>query len=132
MMIIDTVLGRHVKNFTELDFTAVAEVHSYRVDFKIYHVMSWEWWDDNGHHERPLWVRAGSTGGGDDVQNLEEAEIYLHGEVKWDGCSNWHFDEQDRVMLHGCSRSDIQRFGDVMAACWDWAMELLPNSDGVR
>lgn len=64
------------------------------------------------------------------TENLEEAEIYLHGHVKWDGCSNWYFDAQDGCMLYGCSKSDIQRFGDIMAFCWDWTASILPTFKG--
>jgi HNH endonuclease len=32
----------------------------------------------------------------------------------------------DRVMLHGCCKADVQRFGDVMALCWDLAAEMCP------
>ena len=60
---------------------------------------------------------------------MDESEVYLHGIVKWDGCSNWHFDEQDRVMLHGCSREDLTNLGELMAKCWDYAKENLESWD---
>ena len=113
------------KHLRELDFTVVAQVHEHWVDYAIYDI---EGWQDNA----PCWHKAGSMHYPDDVSRLEEAEPYLHGTVKWDGCSNWHFDEQDRVMLHGCSKADVQRFGDVMAYCWEWTRELLPNFDATQ
>jgi hypothetical protein len=57
----------------------------------------------------------------------EPDDRYLHGNVKWDGCSNWHFDAQDFVMLHGCCREDLQRIGDIMALCWDFTAILCPE-----
>jgi hypothetical protein len=117
------VMPKHIKHFKDLDFTVVAEPNDYSVDYVIYDVEGW-CTDDT-----PVWHRAGAQGHPDCVDTLEEAEPYLHGHVKWDGCSNWAFDEQERVMLHGCSRKDVLRFGEIMAACWDWTKELCPNWD---
>lgn len=112
-------------NLEALEFTVVAEVHGrHRVDFKIYNICGYQMPENT-----PLWHKAGSDTSHDMVDKLSESEVYLHGQVKWDGCSDWHFDEQDRVMLHGCSRANIQRFGDVMGYCWDWASMLLPKFD---
>lgn len=115
----DTALARHERHFFDLQFSVVAEVYSHRVDFKIYDMVAWA--DDT-----PSW----SGGGSCFVGTLAEADVYLHGFVKWDGCSNWHFNEQDCGMLHGCSRENVQRFGDVLGRCWDWTAELLSNWDG--
>lgn len=126
--IADTILDRQIKHFNDLYFTVVAEAHEYRVEFKIYEILGWEDGDSQEKtYGRPLYRRAGAHSSGDTVETLEESEVYLSGFVKWDGCSNWRFDEQDRCMLHGCSKADVQRFGDVMAACWDWTAELCPN-----
>lgn len=113
-----------IKHFKDLDFTVVAEPNSHYVDYIIYDIKGWVEGDTPGVFDKPLW--------GDyqvDVDDLENAEPYIHGEVKWDGCSNWHFDEQDRIMLHGCCKKDIQRFGDVLARCWEWTAELCPSFD---
>lgn len=64
--------------------------------------------------------------------DIESAEVFVHGTVKWDGCSDWHFDEQERGTLHECGRTGLVNIGNVMAICWDWAAELLPNFDGRR
>jgi hypothetical protein len=118
---------RTVRNVTELDFTVVAEqeVDAYHVTYTVYDI---EGYTPDG---KPVWHKKDAPSYPDFVDTLEEADVYLHGDVKWDGCSNWHFDEQDRCMLHGCSKKDVQRFGDVLAYCWEWTRELLPNFDGV-
>jgi hypothetical protein len=117
---------RRVMHSRDLGFTIVAVAHRHRVDFTIYDVEGWAEGETKGEYDRPVWHRAGAHSHPDAVDTLEEAEPYLHGEVTWDGCSNWHFDEQDRVMLHGCCKADVQRFGDVMALCWDLAAEMCP------
>lgn len=53
---------------------------------------------------------------------------YVHGHIKWDGCSNWHFDAQDRCMLHFCSLADIQSVGNALTECWDIAKQQLANN----
>lgn len=120
-------LQRHIRHVPELSFTIVAEPHDYYVTYTIYDIQGFGEGDTKDVFDKPLWPRAGATSSPDCVETLEESEPYLHGDVKWDGCSNWEFDEQERVMLHGCSRKGVQRFGEVMAMCWDWTKELCPN-----
>lgn len=104
----------------DLKFTIVATVkNKYRIEFTIYNLIGRT---QNGH---PVWPRAGSDiSSCDVVDNINESEPYLHGEIKWDGCSNWYFDAQDRAMLHACTRRGLIRFGRVMAFCWDLASEM--------
>lgn len=66
----------------------------------------------------------------DPVEDINQADRFLHGSVKWDGCSNWYFDQQDRCMLHGCSQQDLLDIGEVMARCWGWTEEAMPNFEG--
>lgn len=115
-------MEKQIINLPELKFTIVAEPFEYHVEYTIYDM---EGYDEQT--QKPVWHRAGAASSPNSVDTIEEAEPYLHGSVKWDGCSNWHFDEQDRVMLHGCGKEDIQRFGDVMAYCWDLTSTLCPH-----
>lgn len=110
-------ISREVRHFPDLRFSVIAAVFQYHVDYQIYDICGWMEGATKGVFDVPVW---------DDADRLEDAPVYLHGFVKWDGCSNWYFDEQDRVMLHGCGISDIQRFGDIMAECWNWAGLLCP------
>lgn len=113
------------RDWKDIEFTAVAAVSDLRVGFKVYDIMGYGEGATKGVFDVPSWHRAGSNEWPDTVDSLEEAEPYLTGEVRWDGCSNWHFDEQDRLALHACNRDGLTRLGEVMARCWDWAAELL-------
>jgi hypothetical protein len=113
----------HQKYFKDLQFYVVATPHSHYVDYAIYDI------EGEYSDETPLFHKKGSITSPDPVEEIENAEPYLHGSVKWDGCSDWHFDAQEGVMLHGCSRNDISRFGEVMARCWDWTQDLCENWD---
>jgi hypothetical protein len=114
-----------IKNFEAINFTVVATVHEYRVDYVAYDICSYTA-DPSDPAAQPLYDRKGSISF-DPVEDLEQAKQFVHGEVKWDGCSNWHFDEQDELMIHGCGRDDIARIGLLLGQCWDWAKELLPT-----
>lgn len=111
-----------IRHEPDLLFSIVAEPHAYCVEFKIYDMI-----EVGSDGKNFSWPRIGAEHGMDVVTRLEWAEVYLSGSVKWDGCSNWHFDEQDRCMLHACSREGLLRLGEVMALCWDWTAELCPN-----
>lgn len=96
---------------------------TYAVDYEIYELLG----KDDGHF---LYNHKGSPCYNPD-EPFKEADVYCHGFVKWDGCSNWHWDEQDDCMLHGCSKQDLLNLGIVLARCWDWTTELLKTFDGV-
>jgi hypothetical protein len=115
---------RHVRqDFQDLWYTVVAEPHSHYVEYKVYAIEGIG--GESG--EQSLWHKNGDPCSPSPVETLEEAEVFLHGSVKWDGCSNWYFDEQDRVMIHGCERDHLANIGEVMARCWDMTKELCPH-----
>lgn len=112
-----------IKHFDDIGFSVVAEHREIwlYVEFKVYeqagigsdgtHYFSIE--EDNGESLRE--------------DKIEDADVFLNGSVKWDGCSNWMFDEQERGWIHACSRDDLVNMGEVMARCRDLAATLLPS-----
>lgn len=115
-----------IKHFEDLGFTVVAKrVETYLVEYAVYRIYGRE-------SKGELYWPASDKSNDDITNDLAKAEIFLHGEVKWDGCSNWHFDEQDRVMLHGCSREDLTEIGEIMGICWDWTAELCSGWDHIN
>ena len=117
-------IERRVIHSHELNFTITAEAYKYKTEFVIYEIMGWQEGNTKGEYDQPFWSKENEINSFDIAETLEDAEKYLHGEVRLDGCSNWHFDKQDRMMLHGCCKHDLQRIGDVMAFCWDLATEM--------
>lgn len=122
---VNAVISEQIYHNEQWGFTVVATAYAYHIDYKIYEVAGWAEGSIKGKYDKPVWSKPDDQYTSTD--NLEEAALYLHGSVKWDGCSNWHFDEQDRVMLHGCSRENLQSIGDVMTFCWDLTSKLCPN-----
>jgi hypothetical protein len=114
-----------IVHFADLEFTAVAELGETGL-FVSFRVLDVHGLTDMG---KPLYEPTidapDNLEGYIDTTDPLHAKPYLHGSVKWDGCSDWHFDEQDEGMLHGCSRENVQRFGDVLGRCWDLAGEIM-------
>ena len=103
-----------IKHFDDLFYTVVATPDDGRVNFVIFEIDSL---CDNG-------IRTYESEDGGLNEDVNIASPFAHGYVKWDGCSNWHFDEQDRAMIHQCSRQQLLNMGEILAACWDIADEL--------
>ena len=103
-------------------YVCVSKATEHVVDFDLFDVVAFVEADDGT--ERPIFEE-----GLKHVYDRDDAHRYLHGWVKWDGCSNWHFDEQDRLYLHGCDRHDTTRWGEAMGRCWDWAQDLLGTGE---
>jgi len=102
------------------DFEIIAEKHQYHIEFKIYSIEGITLDGDILYHKKNSQVWP------DPVRNIDESEIFCHGSVKWDGCSNWHFDEQDRCMLHAGSKDGIVDLFKPLLECWEIAKKELP------
>jgi hypothetical protein len=95
------------------DYVIRCVYYEYHADFTLYKIEYLE--DDHPVYE-----------GKDDskhTQSIDDAQVYLHGSVKWDGCSNWYFDQQDQAMLHFCEKEELLHLGRLMALCWDLAAQ---------
>jgi hypothetical protein len=71
--------------------------------------------------------RKGATSSGDWVDTIEEAGKFLHCSIKWDGCSDWHFDEQDDCMIHFCGKNHMKEMHKLMDMLYDLAEELMAD-----
>jgi len=114
-----------IKHFKELNFTVVAKIHDLYVDYNIYEINGWL------EDDLPAYVKDGASSNLDYVEDTEYATVFIEGHVKWDGCSNWMFQEcLDNTYIHGCSKSDITRIGLILGECYDWTKELLTSFEG--
>jgi hypothetical protein len=64
------------------------------------------------------------------VEDINKAAVYMSGSVKWDGCSNLTFDEQERVALHFCGKENAMHIGALLGAIYDEAARCIPGWDG--
>jgi hypothetical protein len=108
------------KDFKDIEFVVLAELepqYECSVNYTIYDILGEE---SNG---TLLFQKAGCDST-EPIEDMAQAEIFAHGSVKWDGCSNWELDIQKYCMIHACSRFDLERIGCVLARCWDMTAEL--------
>jgi len=76
-----------------------------------------------------LFLQKGWTSSMDHVTSMADAEVWLRGDIKWDGCSHWSFDNGG-VMLHFCDPEDAAFVGEVWRRVYDAAREMLgPKAD---
>lgn len=94
-------MTQHRKHFQDLGFTVIADPSSHAVNYTVYESKS-------------------------SLLNLEDAEVFARGRVKWDGCSDWKFGDNG-MHIHACDRQRLVNFGLVLAACWDWTEELIEH-----
>lgn len=52
----------------------------------------------------------------------------ISGSIKWDGCSDIRFD-QDQI-YHGCRRQDMEGLGFALSKAWDIASQNIEGFDG--
>ena len=72
-----------------------------------------------------LWQLAGSTTSPDPVEDIEKAEWYARGDVKWDGCVNYEV-QQDGVMLHECGLNGFEKHYRLWQAIYEMARDAMP------
>jgi hypothetical protein len=105
------------KTFPDLHYTVVATPYSHYVEYKMYKVSGF------GMDGTPVY-------GPKFLEDINEAKLFMHGSVKWDGCSNWWFEDMGRnSYIHSCSKEDLLDIGKIMAECWDWTATLCPEWD---
>jgi hypothetical protein len=91
------------------------------VEFEVYEITGMAFTDSAGVSHPPSFDVNEELAA---TEDMREADVFLHGSVKWDGCSNWMFDEQDRCMLHFCEKESAANIGVLFTRLYEWAKEL--------
>lgn len=128
------IMPEHEPNYIEiihlddLDATLVMSVYDYWVKFMVHQIVQ-NFTDDPANVHGREWQIRGSATSPNATSSLADAEIFISGSVKWDGCSNWDMmPEEDRPgYFHGCSREHLTNIGEIMARCWDLTAKHCPN-----
>jgi hypothetical protein len=81
---------------------------AYAVEWEVYETLSYDEVDDV-------------------ITETEKGEHFANGMVKWDGCSNWKFTEQN-CMHHQCGKDGLSAIGEILAACWQASGALMPGT----
>lgn len=70
-----------------------------------------------------------STGVGQSwTKNRDDAEVYLHGTIRWDGCSDWSFYPADNCMIHLCGPGDADELHWLLKTCYSLVADAMPDA----
>lgn len=118
-----------IEHLDDIGFTVAWQLDSdHRCDFTAYEIICPY---IEGQQERS-WHAKGYTSSSDCVESIDLAQPFVHGYVRWDGCSNWHFDEQDSIMLHFCSKDEAGNIGRLLERLYEIAAKAIPAWDGLE
>ena len=107
-----------IRVMRDIGFTVMVDntTNTHVVNYKVYrHTDPGN--DDIHVHYR----REGGDNSMDTTMDIHQAEVIAEGNVKWDGCSNWLFEQN--AWTHFCDRRMITQFGAVMDRRWDMTAE---------
>jgi hypothetical protein len=77
--------------------------------------------------EQPTYLRKGYTSSDDGVADYREAQPFLEGSIRFDGCSNLYFPDD---CYHFCGRRSAARVGQLLDLLYDLAEGLIPEWSG--
>lgn len=106
-------------NWDDLGFSVIFEPNEYYTDFKVYKITAWSMNNSTRYYENKNKQRT----------HIENADVFMSGHIKWDGCSNIKFDEQDRCMLHFCGKKDAMKIGELMERLYDEGSKYIEHID---
>lgn len=69
-------------------------------------------YDENG----PIWWKDGAS-------TLDDADVFVSGDVRWDGCTNYETDRD--CMAHACSRESLVALGVLLGRIFDQSAALM-------
>lgn len=88
----------------------------YAIDFELFELFG------EAADGRPLY-RSGEAV----VENVLGADRYAYGDLRWDGCMNLAFDDQD-AMLHFCGPWGLDSLNEALQAVYEKGLELMPGT----
>jgi hypothetical protein len=110
-----------------LECTVVATTKEYCLDFKVYKIVAWsgenykvpvyENWDPK-HVSVPNYV-----------ETIEEASCFIDGFLKWDGCCNFRFPENEVAYLHTCTKQEAGDIGRLLEFVYELGEQSIPKWD---
>lgn len=80
-----------------------------------------------GDSNKPLYWRKGADSSSDHTDDFSQAERYVEGSVKWDGCSHVSFGDE-YATLHVCGRADCDKLALILATIYERCGELIKAS----
>jgi hypothetical protein len=104
----------------DIGYTIKADYKEYHIDFYVYRNMTYGL--DADENDSVVWLKKNGTWQ-EETSNIEEAETYVHGFIKWDGCSNWEYNKDSDIMIHFCGSNEAEFAAKVIPLCYKIASE---------
>ena len=108
-------------HWLDIGYSCRLKVYEYRADFDLFSVVIEA--GENGHQ----YTEKGAVNNLEMTTDLDEAEVFAHGSMKWDGCADFTIGEPD-CALHTCDREPLVNIGVALARVWDLAFQLVPTA----
>lgn len=89
------------------------------VDFEVFEILG----NEDGA-ESTFWKK-GEMSNFPGTTNIEEAEFFVKGFIKWDACAHFDFNN----MIHLCGPTSAKNLGILMTRLFDLAYEMMPKAD---
>ena len=72
----------------------------------------------------PLYTKEGAVASCDHVEDPRQAERFVAGSVKWDGCSHVRFGDEN-AYIHMCGREAFKKLATVLPEIYERCGELM-------
>lgn len=85
----------------DIEVVCLVEYHEAHIEFKTYEIVG-HCESAAGVYDKPLFEKRGEEGESEikDTEDLEEAQVFIKGSIKWDACSHIYFG--DGGYIHVC------------------------------
>jgi hypothetical protein len=106
-------------------FYRTHDAHTHFVDFVAVEIVSPAVMENDRELGRG-YQRRGALSSPDIVLDPREAEPYVAGSVKWDGCVNYVVGDRDQpLMMHACGRTDLEKLSRVLVVIFERCGQLM-------
>ncbi len=109
-----------IEHWDDFSITVTFVIHEYHVEFRAVEITAWNIVEGDFRAERG-WPKTDGNGPLDIVYDPAQAERFIEGFVKWDGCSEISFDSN----MHLCGKDDINQLADGLKRIHARCGELL-------
>ena len=106
-----------------LGMSCALVVWEHFAEFRIYEIIG------GNDGSPPLYQKSGESSSPVFEKDVAKAQVFCQGSIKWDGCVNFQFPEQEDCMLHCCGRQDAMKIGVMFDRLYDAVSRLIPAWD---
>jgi hypothetical protein len=110
-----------VETYPDIEMTVEYFYESHWVDFKAYEIVAEE-------SNAPLYEAKEAKSSEEMVREIADAQTYIRGAVKWDGCSHVYFGD-DNGYIHLCGKLHIRKITQTLEKIYNRAGELMERKD---